>query len=123
RLFKALMRILVNQYGADSQAADLARVLRLPGTLHQKSPADPCMVKTVGTSSERRTLLELFEAFGGDILALDNEPVVPTGDPFGQDEAMRETPGNVARVRSMIPYLKPEMCGAERDPWRNVGFA
>ncbi len=36
---------ILKYYGGDPAAKDLARVLRVPGTLHQKDPKDPFMVK------------------------------------------------------------------------------
>jgi hypothetical protein len=38
---------LVPFYGADKNARDLARILRVPGYLHQKDPANPFMVREV----------------------------------------------------------------------------
>jgi hypothetical protein len=38
---------LVAHFGADRNARDLCRILRVPGFLHLKDPADPFMVRTV----------------------------------------------------------------------------
>jgi hypothetical protein len=45
--YKAVMTTMVEQYGSDPNARDLARVLRLPGFFHQKDPKNPCMVSIV----------------------------------------------------------------------------
>jgi hypothetical protein len=42
-------------HGADGAAKDLARVLRLPGTLHLKDPSDPFMIRIVHQRSARAT--------------------------------------------------------------------
>jgi len=38
---------LVPFYGADERARDVCRIMRVPGYLHQKDPADPFLVKVV----------------------------------------------------------------------------
>jgi Primase C terminal 2 (PriCT-2) len=45
-----LMAVMVRDYGSDKAAADLCRVLRLPGTLHQKDNAAPRMVRVSAIS-------------------------------------------------------------------------
>jgi Primase C terminal 2 (PriCT-2)/RepB DNA-primase from phage plasmid len=59
--FKALMAALVNEYGSDRRAADIARVLRLPGFFHHK--ADPYLVTIVEASGVRYGRDELLKAF------------------------------------------------------------
>lgn len=43
--YRALLDRLVAFFGADSNARDLARVLRVPGFLHLKEPDDPFLVR------------------------------------------------------------------------------
>jgi hypothetical protein len=45
--FRAVMTTMVQLYGSDPNARDLARVLRLPGFFHQKDPQNPFMVSIV----------------------------------------------------------------------------
>lgn len=56
---------LVHHFGADKNARDLARILRVPGYLHMKNPSEPFMVRTVHTqmvSYSERQIVEAFEA-------------------------------------------------------------
>jgi hypothetical protein len=43
--FSALQENLIKMLGTDAAVKDLPRVMRLPGTLHLKNPADPRLVK------------------------------------------------------------------------------
>jgi hypothetical protein len=47
-----VMRRMVADYDSDPNAKDLARVLRLPGFLHQKNPGRPTMVRMIKSSSD-----------------------------------------------------------------------
>lgn len=58
----AMLRAIVARYGADPHAADVARVLRLAGTMHQKT-AKPHRVKIVGGTGRYYRRSELLEAF------------------------------------------------------------
>lgn len=49
--FKFVMTTMVNEYGSDPNARDLARVLRLPGFYHLKDPSKPFMVQIVESSN------------------------------------------------------------------------
>ena len=42
--FSALQKSLIEKVGTDASVHDLPRVMRLPGTLHLKSPAEPRLV-------------------------------------------------------------------------------
>jgi len=46
---------LIRAFGGDIHAQDIARVLRLPGTLHLKDPGDPFLVRIVHQLSEEQT--------------------------------------------------------------------
>jgi hypothetical protein len=54
---------LVPYFGADKNARDLARILRVPGFLHLKDPANPFQVKTVFTSPAAYTEWQMVEHF------------------------------------------------------------
>lgn len=45
--YRLVLDRLVTFFGADKNARDLARVLRVPGYLHQKDPSNPFLVKHV----------------------------------------------------------------------------
>jgi Primase C terminal 2 (PriCT-2) len=59
--FGGLMKCMVETHGSDPDAKDLARVLRLPGTWHQKG--QPHQVKIVGGCEARYSRDELIKAF------------------------------------------------------------
>lgn len=46
--YKLILDRLVEFFGADKNARDLARVLRVPGYWHRKDPANPFLVQRVG---------------------------------------------------------------------------
>ncbi|MCM2323508.1 MAG: RepB family DNA primase [Oligoflexia bacterium] len=50
---------LVPFYGADPNARDLARILRVPGYMHLKDPADPFMVRKVWEYPVRYTEVQM----------------------------------------------------------------
>lgn len=56
---------ILKQLGGDPAAKDLARVLRVPGTLHQKDPSDPFMIKLVHYAPDEAlySFTEIREAF------------------------------------------------------------
>lgn len=54
---------LVPHYGADRNARDLARILRVPGFLHQKDPANPFRVRLVHEMSTRYTEIQIAEHY------------------------------------------------------------
>ncbi len=54
---------LVPFFGADKNARDLCRILRVPGFLHLKDPADPFLVKTVWQTNASYRERDLADAF------------------------------------------------------------
>jgi hypothetical protein len=50
-------------FGADPAVHDIARVLRVPGFLHMKDPADPFLVQVVGRTDAVHREVEMLEAF------------------------------------------------------------
>ncbi len=54
---------LVHHLGADKNARDLARILRVPGFNHMKDPADPFMVREVYRSDAVYSEAEMLAAF------------------------------------------------------------
>src|SRR5262249_30401214 len=63
RDFDAVMARMVESYGSDNGAKDIARVLRLPGFLHRKDPTRPHMVHIIEASGRRYTREEIMRAF------------------------------------------------------------
>lgn len=54
---------LVPYFGADKNARDLARILRVPGYLHQKDPTAPFLVRAVHALEVAYTERQLAESF------------------------------------------------------------
>lgn len=54
---------LVPRFGADRNARDLCRILRVPGFLHLKDPADPFLVRTVWQHPVKYTEAQMARAF------------------------------------------------------------
>jgi hypothetical protein len=117
--FGAIQRCLVERYGSDRNAADLSRVLRLPGFYHQKvKPAqgrtgEPYLVRIVHESGAqplpRERVLAIFPPVAEVASALQattTEPVV-----IGSD-TQRE-------LRSALASLRSD----DRDLWVRMGMA
>ncbi|MDA8128091.1 MAG: DUF5906 domain-containing protein [Betaproteobacteria bacterium] len=106
-----------------SRTSDLASVLRVPGTMNWKEPAQPKPVKLkyLGGSTSWAALKTILEATSNE---------TPGGTPGNLGDLtagmatncspMQETPENVERVRSMLAAI-PADCG--RDEWRNIVWA
>jgi P4 family phage/plasmid primase-like protien len=55
-------RFIHNNYGSDSGAMDVLRLMRLPGHEHKKQPEHPFMVKVISEDDTRYTIKELLTA-------------------------------------------------------------
>ena len=64
-LWHGVQQTLIEEYGSDPQAAGRTQVLRVPGTLHQKDPANPHLVRIVEELTTERiyTAAEVAAAF------------------------------------------------------------
>lgn len=62
--YRDIEEAILKKYDGDPGAKDVSRVLRIPGTLHQKDPADPFEVKIYHYTEECvYTFTEIAEAF------------------------------------------------------------
>ncbi len=61
--FTAIMKVVVDVYGSDANAKDIARRLRLPGTWNQKPSRPPHLVRIVQETGARYSRRELLTAF------------------------------------------------------------
>ena len=111
--FTAVQQRLVDDYGSDSNAKDLPRVLRLPGFYHMKDPRNPHLVRIIDKSNERPYSWEYVKkAF----------PPVPCTKPLaglGLPESDRPL-ANLAEVASALEALDPDL---GYQDWLNVGMA
>lgn len=60
---EAIMKGLASALGGDSSVADVARIMRLPGFLNTKDPANPVPCEIVSLAADRRFTLEQFAAY------------------------------------------------------------
>lgn len=61
--YRDIEEAILKRFDGDPGAKDVARVLRVPGTIHQKDPNDFFKVKTVHASEEFYKFSEIREAF------------------------------------------------------------
>jgi hypothetical protein len=61
--FRGVQRRMVADWNSDKGVIDAARVLRLPGTLHQKDPSRPHLVRVTGGNGKSYTRDEILKAF------------------------------------------------------------
>ncbi len=108
--FKGLMRTMVGDYCSDKRAADVARVLRLPGFYHNK--AEPYLVRIVEASGKRYTREELLEAFP--------PPKEPPAPPpvFSSSSSAHVSPEDAYRIRNALKLIDPN----PYDKWLRVGM-
>ncbi|MEO1324403.1 MAG: hypothetical protein AAFV59_15500, partial [Pseudomonadota bacterium] len=84
-VYEAIQGGLVGKFGADKNARDIARILRLPGTYHLKDPTNPQLVEIIGGTSKRYSVKDLDEAFEG------------TASIGAKQSKSRKTPANTSR--------------------------
>lgn len=109
--FRSVMTTMVEQYGSDPNARDLARVLRLPGFYHQKDPAEPFLV-TIAEASYAQPYK--WEQITDSILPTPSDGVIqakPKCGGFAKD---------YLRVVSAIAVLDPD---CDYLTWISVGMA
>ena len=63
---KQIMATMVAKYGADNNAKDIARVLRVPGYKHNKNPSTSFIARLVGEIGPAYTTDQLMVAFSSD---------------------------------------------------------
>ena len=109
--FKTVMTTMVEQYGSDPNARDLARVLRLPGFFHQKDPQNPFMVSIVeATNAQPYTWTKITDSIPP---SQENEKIdtQPVSNGFANDQL---------RVISALGVLTPD---CDYQTWLSIGMA
>ena len=107
--FGPLQERMVESYGSDPNAKDLARVLRLPGLYHQKDPDHPRLVRITAESGELPLAYdEAMRIF---------PPVVRQPRPAPADTG---APANLAEVQSALSAIDPDL---DYHQWVAVGMA
>lgn len=130
------------EWGGDTNATDITRLLRLPGFMHRKYADEGRVypVTMIECSGVLYTAQELMEAFPPK--AKERKASMPTGKPKALDiagerptgasggvgefgkalvgtfhEPLPETPENIEKVRGMLAALDPDM---ERSEWMRI---
>jgi putative DNA primase/helicase len=109
--FQGMQDRMVGSYGSDPAAADISRVLRLPGFFHMKNPDQPHMVRIVAESGE---------------LPLDYEKAKQIFPPVVRQPRSTPPPAvdidsnRIAEITSATNSLPPDIPYQE---WLNIGMA
>ena len=107
--FAPLQERLVQDYGSDPAAKDLARVLRLPGFFHQKDPNRPHLVRITAESGELPLSYDEAVRIFPPVVRKPRPEPADTGEP-----------ANLAEVQSALSALNPDM---DYHQWVAVGMA
>ncbi len=105
--FASVMDRMVESYGSDKHAKDIARVLRVPGFLHRK--AIPTLVRIVGSDGRHYTRAEIVAAF----------PPVVRQQTVTQPQSWQSRDEEEERVRDAIFAIGSD----DRDTWLQIGMA
>lgn len=108
--FSAVMTTMVELYGSDPNARDLARVLRLPGFWHQKDPSNPYLVNIVEASNAQPyDWKHLIQAI----------PPTTTETPEAPSVESNAVAKDQLRIASALSTLEPDF---EYHKWLSIGM-
>jgi putative DNA primase/helicase len=111
--FNAVMQRLVEFYGGDKNARDLARTLRMPGSWNQKPGRDPWMARIVSAEGFRYSRGEILKAFP-----------LPAPKPKRQVSSQElEEPSLDEQMERVRNALQSIPCGSDRREWIKIGGA
>jgi hypothetical protein len=105
--FASVMERMVASYGCDHRAKDICRVLRIPGFLHRKDPAQPHMIRIVADSGRRYTREEILRAFP----RVEREP--------RREREWRSNDCDEERISEALRAMPTD----DRDVWLQIGMA
>ena len=118
--FRQIIHTMIAEYGSDPGAKDPTRVLRLPGTWHQKDPDNPHLVRIIEASEERYSPKELKAAFP----PVEGYQVKPQKAKRQTDQsAYDNTLAAVAPPWGETLNALASISADERDDWVKVGMA
>jgi putative DNA primase/helicase len=115
----AVMERMIEDYGADKDAKDLVRVLRLPGFHHLKNPNQPFQVRIIEASGKRYTRAEILRAFPPLVKA----PEMPKTSGGARLNGKAGTINEHGPARSEIEAALSQIPAHDRTTWRDVGMA
>lgn len=123
RAYGALLKALTKKHGllADpSRTSDISSVLRVPGTMNWKDPANPKPVtikNMTGAISFAQFKTAIEAATGHDEKVVTLNGALTGGMAQVLQQPLPQTPENVERIKSMLNAI-PADCA--RDVWRDV---
>lgn len=88
--WNAVMATMVNEYGCDNKAKDIARVLRLPGFMHKKNLDEPYLCKIVKDSNRRYKWFEIKSAFKPSEAKQKAKANPPQSTEYSEENAINE---------------------------------
>jgi len=96
-VYLALLADIRSRLGGDDGAKDLARVLRVPFTLHQKDPKDPFLVKILAMRPDQAMSLWEYKAIllkeeAAIVSILETAGALPAIDPKNRPDAASPVP-------------------------------
>jgi len=104
---------IVDEYGADPNAKDIARTLRLPGTWNLKPGRDPWQVRITDAPGYRYHIDELVEAFP------PIEKPKPKRGPAPQWSKFQTKDQRLRDLQEKMDHIPAD----HREEWLHVGFA
>ena len=111
--YRTAQGVIVDEFGSDPNAKDLARVLRLPGFFHLKNPANPWLVRVVEQSTAAPYTRD-------QILAAFRPRTKPNGKAHSARSAAIEVDAGVlADLRAALFYLS----AGPRNLWIGMAHA
>lgn len=121
--FKGIQQRLARLTDGDPAVVDLARVMRLPGSLHQKNPDAPFLVRPV---FERDAPAIPFGAFMNALAEAERERGITVAQKrAAPSKEKKEFSGDVGKADSALAYLidQGELDLGEYDQWINLAIA
>ena len=113
--FLPCKRVLIEKVGTDAAVIDLPRVMRLPGTLHLKNPAEPRLVKLTKAPVVRWKLPDLIAKLGlSPAKTTGSQPNTANAAPRNNNVASSKLPDWVlnSRPASAFAHLPLESLAA-----------
>lgn len=126
--FKDVMARMVSDYGADKNAKDLSRVLRLPGSLHQKDPNNVFRVEVVEVNRQapysRQEILAAFPPITDPKQLLSSRAGVKVKEPSINDTLGvppdANGPFSISQNKTALESAINAMNPDDEDDWRWV---
>ena len=120
--FAPIMNRMAESYGCDKSAKDVARVLRVPGFVHNKGK--PSIVKIIGGDGRRYDPAQLIKAFRGFPQGNSAPMAPPRATPAAPRQpdfapAPIEWQDEKERIRSALKFVPSDL----RDTWFKFGAA